>query len=66
MGIDIKLQQCTDYWIVQNELVGISNSRESEFPPTKSSPSVGAISESRTLPEQLEWTIYYTVKGRSQ
>ncbi len=47
------------YWTVQTKLVGISNSRESEFPPTNSNPSVGAISESRPLPEELEWTIHY-------
>ena len=38
--------------------MGISNSRESEFPPTISTLLVGAISESRPLSEALEWTIY--------
>ena len=42
-------QEVASWWSVHSKIVGISNSRESEFPPTMDKIFVGAISESRPI-----------------
>ncbi len=48
--LKLKSQITISYCFIKFQIVGIGNSRESEFPPTRRVFSVGAISESRHLP----------------